>query len=285
MGKICIVTDQAVQFTRAAFQGQRDVVTIPLKCRLDNGSPQEARMPLPATARNGLKPQLLVPSSEEIYQVFAGLAGQYQDVIAIFHSSGLSPLCDNALQAADRVRGLIPVQVIDSLSLSVGMGYLVQIAAEAAAAGRTPASQIEHKIRGLTPHIYSAFCIPGLSYLYHAGVVDYAQAVVGEMLGLLPIFSMEDGHLTPLEKMRSYRNVVDFFQEFLDEFTDLAHISIIQSVPNLSHENHSLREHAMSNFSKSPFTEHAISLPIATLFGPRTMGVVAIENPNAREFA
>ena len=143
----------------------------------------------------------------------------------------------------------------------------------------SPSTEIERLLRGLIPHIYSVFCIPSLTYLYQAGFLGQAQALVGEMLGLLPLFSLEDGHLTPLEKVRNSRQLLDFLQEFLDEFSELYQIAVIQSTPPMVHEAKALKEHAAANFPKTPFNEITISLPLATLFGPRSLGVFAIEIP------
>jgi hypothetical protein len=44
-----------------------------------------------------------------------------------------------------------------------------------------------------------------------------------------------------------------------------------------------LREHAQSNFSNAPFSEHAINLPLAALFGPRSLGVIVVEMPEGCE--
>ena len=55
----------------------------------------------------------------------------------------------------------------------------------------------------MIPHTYMMVCTPGLSYLYYAGIIDQAQAFVGEMLGLLPIFTLEEGQINAVEKVRS----------------------------------------------------------------------------------
>ena len=68
-----------------------------------------------------------------------------------------------------------------------------------------------------------------MTYLYQSGFIGDAQALVGEMLGLLPIYTLEEGRLTPVEKARNYRQLIDFMQEFIDEFSDLYHIALIQS--------------------------------------------------------
>lgn len=281
MNSICILTDSTAQFTKPSFPGRSFVHVVSLNVNLDSQvipDDQELKVgDLPVSAYR-IPPQLHIPDIDEFRDLFYELAEEYRTIIAILASSSLCGLVENAQRAADLVRGRINVQVIDSQSTSVGLGFLVQMAAEAVE-NRTPVLEVERLVRGIVPHIYSVYCIPGLSFLSNAGFIDHSQAVVGEMLGLLPIFSFEEGRLSPLEKARNSRHLVDFFQEFIDEFTELYHISLIQSVPALQHEGKALREHALANFPRTPFSEHPINLSLAALIGPRSIGVIAIEIP------
>jgi len=283
MSSLCLLTDSTAQFIKPGFSGRSLVHILPLRTewnRNENGHELKAG-DLPAYSREGAIPRLIIPGVEELRQQFLSLGTQYNEIIAILDSSHLSPLISNAQDAAASVRGRVSVLVIDSQTTSIGLGFLAQMAAEAAA-NKASSNEIERLLRGAIPHIYSVFCIPGLSYLYHSGFIDHAQATAGEILGLLPVFSLEEGYLTPLEKARNNRHLLDFFQEFLDEFSDLYHISIIQSIPSMVHEGRILREHAIANFPGTPFSEHPIGLSLATMFGPRSMGVFAIEARNSK---
>jgi len=282
MGSVCILTDNTVQFIKPNFPGRDLVNIVNMETRVNlpdrmNGHDLKPNS-LPSSASDEANPHLQLPGIEDFRTVFLNLASQYNEIVAILHSSHLSRLCSYASEAAGLVRGRVSIQVIDSLTISVGLGYMVQVAAEAAGKN-APSTEIERLMRGIIPHIYSIFCIPGLTYLYHSGFLGKAQAEVGEMLGLLPIFSLEDGRLTPLEKARNSRHLIDFWQEFLDEFSDLVHIAFIQSIPPLTHEVRTLREHATTIYPKTPFSEHPINLPLATMFGPRCSGVFTIETP------
>jgi fatty acid-binding protein DegV len=113
--------------------------------------------------------------------------------------------------------------------------------------------------------------------------VDIAQAVAIEVLSLFPIFSIEEGHMTPIEKTRNYRQTIDFFREFMDEFDNLQHIAFIQPAAPSHADNRLMREHVMENFSDTPFTEHTVNLAVSALFGPRSMGLIIIEKENARQ--
>ena len=283
MSSICILTDSTVQFLRPAFPGHQLVNIIQLQTWLGNkpGGENLKTGDLPAYAQNGNAPKLINPDVEQLRQQFINLGSHYNEILAIFVSSHLNPIYTLAQQAAISVKGRVAVQVIDTQTTSIGLGFLVQLAAQAAI-NNGNSIQIERLLRGAIPHIYSLFCIPTLSYLYYSGFIDHAQSVVGEILGMLPLFSLEEGHLTSVEKARNLRHLGDYFQEFLDEFYDLTHISLIQSVPAMAHEGRTLREHALANFPGTPFSEHPIGLSLATIFGPRSLGVFVIETPESR---
>jgi DegV family protein with EDD domain len=281
MNSICILTDSTAQFTKPSFPGRNFVHVVSLNVTLDSQlipDNQEFKVgDLPVSAHR-VPPHLHIPGVEEFRELYVKLAEDYRTIVAILVSSSLCAAVENAQRAADLVRGRVNVQVIDSQSTSVGLGFLVQMAAEAVE-NRASVVDVERLVRGVVPHIYSVYCIPGLSFLSNAGFIDHSQALVGEMLGIMPIFSFEEGRLSPLEKARNSRHLVDFFQEFIDEFSDLYHISLIQSIPALQHEGKALREHALANFPRTPFSEHPINLSLAALIGPRSIGVIAIEIP------
>ena len=286
MSSVCVLTDSTAQLSKPTFPGRHLIKMIPMHVHVNHGTVDgdtDVKVTeLPISAREADLPISTPPSVEEFKQTFLALGREFNEIVVVLLSSQLSQAFANAQQAVTQVQGRVAVQLVDSQTTSVGLGYLAQIAAEAAA-GQASLAEIERIIRGQIPHIYSVFCIPSLTYIDQAGFIDYAQAMVGEMLGLLPIFTLEDGHLTPLEKARNLRHLTDFFQEFLDEFNDLYQIAMVQSNPTLAHEGKVLREHATLNFPKVPFSEHPINLSLAALFGPRSLGVFAIEIPNPKQ--
>jgi DegV family protein with EDD domain len=231
---------------------------------------------LPPSASPALNPRLLPPSVEQFQEMFADLSRQYDAVLVILLSEQLHSTCANAIQAATALQSCTNIQVINSQTTSVGLGLLVQTAAEAVAGGSSPA-HAERLVRSMIPHIYTIICPQGLSYLQYAGFMDHAQARIGEMLGLLPLFTLEEGQPTPLEKVRSLRQVLDFFQEFLSEFDHLRHIALLQGTLGFSSEARLLRQFAQDNHAKTPYSEHTINTPLATLLGPRSLCLIAAE--------
>jgi len=282
MKSTCILTDSAAQFPQIGFSGRNDVRVVSFEVEVNGNRHEEGQDlragDLPATASETLRPRLIPPPVEQFEALFTNLSAQYNDIITILTSSSLNGVYPNAHKAAELTQGRSRVTVIDSQTTSVGLGLMVQTAAESVALGMS-APEVERVVRSMIPHTYMMMCTPALSYLYHAGFVDQSQAFVGEMLGLMPVFTLEDGVINAVEKVRNTRALVDYMQEFICEFDDLMHIAFIQSIPPLSHEARMMREHAQNCFAQVPFSEHTINLPMATLLGPHSVGLVVVEKP------
>jgi len=279
MTSICILTDNSVQFPQPNFLGQKNVKIIPLSVEIGGQEYFEQDYKpssLPKFSPLTLKPRLIPPSVDTFVKMFTSLAESYDSIIGIFLSGNLSSCYGNAVEAFENLSGKVPVHLIDSQTFSVGQGLLVTAAAEAVVNGSTPV-EIDREIRSLIPNIYATICTPGLSYLFHNGLVDQAQAAIIELLGLYPIFTLEEGKLVPMEKLKSYRHAVGFFQEFLDEFDHLKHIAYVQGAIATPLELKVMRENSSHGNAKIPFTKHTINLPLSVLFGPYSLGLVALE--------
>lgn len=280
MGKVCILTDAASQFTHPGFPGYQYVWIIPFDVSLRGLLYPEGEgirwNYLPPSTLNGIKPCLKSPDAETLYTLFQKHAKECSHILAIFSSSELVPIYKAAEEAAQAAKNLVPITLIDSQTISVGTGLLVQIAAQEVANGQDPWS-IEQKIRKTIPKLYTLICTAGLSYLHEAGFLEKPQAIAGEMLNILPVLSFEEGKITPIEKAKNVRAALDFFQEFLEEFEDLKHIAVIQGVSPFNHETQVLRNYVHEMFPDVPFSEHSLNLPTAILFGPRTLGMVILE--------
>lgn len=221
-------------------------------------------------------PRLLAPSVEKFTEWYAALSKEFHEILVVVQDNHFSPAYDNALQAAEVLKANRSIQVINSQTISAGLGMLVQIAAEALSNGAN-AVETEHLIRRQVPHIYTVICTPGLSYLHQAGIIDRSQALVGEMLNFIPVYTLEEERLTPLEKVRTYRQTVDLFVEFLDEFENLRHIALIQSIPPLLPDTRTVRQLFQEIYPNTSYTEHNLNVPLAALLGPRVLAMLAVE--------
>lgn len=260
MGRVCILTDSTAQFTRPDFPGHEHVRVVPFS--FSNGGGQSS---------------LLTPSAEEFAAEFRALGQDYDQVVAVLLSGALSPAVRHATLAAKGYGGPARVQVIDSQTTAIGLGLLVE---RAASVRNADMLVIERQVREALLSVYSLFCLPGLRTLARSGYLSEAQALVGEMLGLLPIFAMEEGQLSPFSKVRTQRHLLETFEEYLGEFADPVHIALVRA--NGHGRGHPLREFVETTFPGVPFSEHVPSPHVTALFGANSAGIVVMEGSNGR---
>lgn len=270
MSNACILTDGSAQFTRANYLGYERVFIAPFTI-------QELPPPEGKRGRNGYKPTRLVPPSREDFSRFyAELSRQYEAILVLTLSGGLHPAVNFALSALEISNDPSRIRVVDSQTTGIGLGLLVQAAAAAASAGDNTA-EIEHRVRALIPHVYTLVSVPQLSVLPDSGYMEYSQAVVGEILGIVPIFTIEEGRLKLMEKVRTQRHLVESFVVFLNEFDAPAHIALMHGDGINTHPNRPIRQSVQVTFPNTPFSEHVLSPCQAALFGPDSTCLVIMD--------
>lgn len=280
MSRVCILTDSTAQYPNQLFSGHELVKVIPLHVQLNGKVYQEGSgmraVDLPISAGNGNAPAAIAPSVDEFRQMFVSLGRNYNEIVVILLSTHLSAAIHNALEAKSTTHSPASIHIIDSQTTTVGLGLLVQAAAKAAHNGASCTS-INRLVRGLLPRIYTVFCVESLTYLFQSGHLDPAQGIVGEMLHVIPFFILESGRLVPIQKVRNPRHLVDLVHEFISEFSNLKHISLIHGFPGYENEVRNLRERINVDFPSTSVSEHQLGTALAAIFGPRSLAAVVLE--------
>lgn len=281
MSKVCILTDNSAQFPTASFPGHNLVNLLPLHIMINESLYKEGQgikaHDLPPSAFNDFHPVVLPPTIDEFRQMYAYLGQRYDEIVVLLLSAKLNSASTSAQEAAESMQGRIKIHVVDSQTMAIGLGLLVQVAAKAAEEGQ-PGAEIVRLLRGLLPHVYCMLCIPGLTFLQNIGVIGPAQAIVGEKLELMPLFIMDGGQLVAVQKARSARHLVDCLHEFVCEFGKLEHIAVMQGVPPYEQEVRALRERFGVDFADIPLSEHTISASMGSLLGPHSLGLFVMES-------
>ena len=171
----------------------------------------------------------------EFLEYFEALLKEGKDILHISFSSGLSGSFNSAKIAAEQLREKYPNQkllVVDSLAASSGYGLLVIKAADLRDGGMdvdTLAKWVEdNKLR-----VHHWFFSTTLKYYIKGGRVSKTAGFFGGMLGICPLLHVDkEGHLIPMEKIRTKKKVcqatVEKMLEFADkgkDYDDLCYIS------------------------------------------------------------
>lgn len=282
MPNIAIITDNTAQFSNPNFPGNDLVRVIPAGIIFGETQYTQDDFPkvkdFPYYPFDKSNPAVNKPTTQDLSDIFSQLLRTYNELIVITSSSKISDFYEKCLTAVEIIKGKSAIKIIDSLTISVGLGHLVQLAAEKVATGAS-FIDTEREIRQQIPHIYTLICSPNLRYLSKTAFLNYSQAVIGEILSMYPIYSMEEGVPKALFKAKNFRNVQEYFQEFIEEYDDLKLIAVFKGIGINGFENRSFKQYTQEIHPNTPFSEHRLNAIMATLFGPKTIGLIVIEKP------
>ncbi|MDW8326852.1 MAG: DegV family protein [Anaerolineales bacterium] len=276
-----LVTDSNAFFFDPTFVQKHHIRVLPLGVRLGNEVlPETALTTEQLFHRLGnseLRPTLEAPTPEQFTAVFQELAQTTDSIVCIHFSGKLSRTPDNARTGAETLLGRMNIQVIDSGSVSLGLGVLVEAAARAAINGAT-VEEIVKIVRGHIPRLYGAFFCNTMAYAGQLPHIRKAHAILGEMLDIKPVLALEDGDLIPIEKARTRMQAIERLVEYAVEFTEVERCAILQATPRPTEDTRALLEQLAEEAPGLKWPVIAYTPALATLLGPEAMGVMVYES-------
>ncbi len=148
-------------------------------------------------------PETAAPSPGAFATTFRQLAAQGADgVVCINLSSRLSATIQSAQAAAREVADVIPVRVIDSLSVSLGQGLQIIAAARLAEAGRG-LDEVADGTSAMVTRMRVFAVLDTLENLKKGGRIGGAQALVGSLLSIKPVIQVKEGAVEPESRQRT----------------------------------------------------------------------------------
>ena len=116
--------------------------------------------------------------------------------------------------------------MVDSTSVSIGTGWLVQHAAELARAERS-AGEIVDAIREMIPRLRLTLTLETLEYLQRGGRIGRAQAFLGGLLNVKPVLEVRDGEVRPVERVRTRAGALRRVAEITRLLGPKAHVCVV----------------------------------------------------------
>lgn len=165
-------------------------------------------------------PKTSLPLPEDVSNLYDKLLAEgVTDVVHVCISAGLSGTFNMVRMIAQDYEGKMNIRIIDSKTLSMGLGALVLTVAESLEAGDDPDTAVQ-KALSVRKSQLGMFVIRTLEYLRKGGRIGLVEGVVGNLLQIKPIiFINNDGVYQTLAKARGYRGAVDtMMQEALSHF-------------------------------------------------------------------
>ena len=170
---------------------------------------------LEAELRRGARLSTASPAPAAFAAVYAAVAvAGAEAVVSVHLSAGLSGTVNSATLAA--AQAPVPVRVIDSRSLGMGLGFAALAAAEAADAGGT-LDDVAAAAAGRAARLRSFFVLDTLDQLSAGGRLDPGFPGAGSGLTVRPLLHLADGKVAVLEKLRTTSAAVRRLEEAATE--------------------------------------------------------------------
>ena len=151
------------------------------------------------------------PAPAAFLEAYEAAAQDGADAVVSVHISGeMSSTIGGADLAA--AESPVPVTVVDSRALGMAMGYAVLAGARLAAAGAS-AREVADAVRATCAASTVVFYVDTLEYLRRGGRIGTAGALLGSALAIKPILGLRDGHIVPLERVRTSTRAIARLEE------------------------------------------------------------------------
>lgn len=225
---VSIVTDSAADIS-AGLLVNLPIDVVPLTVRLGDEEYVDGDgfgpVDLLAAMNDGIMPRTSQPSIGSFAATYARLLNTGADVLSIHLSGAVSGTVNAARSAAAQFDGE-RVRIIDTRSLSMGLGWLAIEAALWAAEGRALADIAVAVEQRMSDHRLFA-TLETLEYLHRGGRIGRAESLIGTLLQIKPILEVRDGIVQPYERTRTQRRAFSRLAALAQEHAPWDHLAVM----------------------------------------------------------
>jgi len=223
---------------------------------------------------DGVFPTTAVPSPKDFADIYTELAKETDEIISIHLTSKESGIYDSALMAKDMVQKKCRVEVIDSQTISMSYGLMAMAAAREAKAGAS-LDQVAKMARRSVTQTHILFMVDTLKYVVRGGRISRTRGLLGSVLGVKPLLTLKDGHLTVSTVARTRAKAVERLYDFARGFPRAREAAVSYTTDR--QEAEALAGRLRLAFPEAPVHLARVGPALGTHAGPGAMGVVVRE--------
>lgn len=274
-----IVTDSTSDLSHQYLE-KNDIHVVPLNLSIDGKSYVDQIDITSEDYINKIEEQADVktsqPSIGKFIDLYEKLSQEYDEIISIHLSSGLSGTYDTALQASNMVEA--DVTVIDSKSISFGLGYQIKYLIQLINTGLSP-SDIKDKIQDLQSNIKLFVVIGQLNQLIKGGRISKTKGFIGNIMKIKPVGTLEDGKLEMVHNSRTQNASIKYLKNEIAEFLEnhnvrsigIAHANVIEFVDKI-------KEQFSEAFNFHDYDVNVTTPVVTTHTGQGAIGLVVLRD-------
>ena len=205
MKKIAVIADSTCDLSRELIE-KYEVTILPLHIHLGDNEYLDGNNLTPEDIYkwsdvNKATPKTSTIALDDTIETMRKVLADAEEIIAFSISSEMSSSYNVLNMAAAELEAEDRVFVIDSESLSTGIGLLVLTACDLASQGLS-GKEIAEKVNALRPYVRASFVVDTLIYLYRGGRCSGLAAMAGSTFKLHPCILVENAKMKPGKKYR-----------------------------------------------------------------------------------
>jgi DegV family protein with EDD domain len=280
MNKVIVVTDSTATIPAQLLNGHQ-IQVLPLQVIWDHKVLKDGIDIQPKEFYERLAKAKTMPSTsqatpEEFKASYSTLLDQGFDILSIHISSKLSGTLESAIQAKKAFPGA-RIELVDSLSTSMALGFQVLSAARMASIG-AGISEVKAVAEKALTHTGVFFALNTLEFLHRGGRIGGAAAFMGTMLNLKPLLELRDGRIEAVERVRTFNKTVDRLLDLVEARLDKdkGPIRLAAIHANDQEKADELLDRAIKRFSNTVVTDAvttSVSPVLGTHTGPGALGL------------
>ena len=276
-----IVTDSSVDLP-AQLVEELGITVVPLYVRFGN---EVYRDQIDISAdefyqrlqHDPVHPSTTQPTPQDFANAYEKVAPKADGIVSVHISAKLSGTCNSALQGKkmrEEVGPICPIEVIDSQTLTMGLGIICIAAAKAANAGGS-VEEVVDEVKKMIPRVHLLFTLDTLKYLALGGRIGKAKALLGSVLNVKPILAIKDGEVVPAGQVRSRSKGIDRLVDFVQSAASIQDLAIIyNTTPD---EAQTLAERVAPIFAKEKITIARLGPLLGVHAGPGALAIAFAE--------
>ena len=225
-------------------------------------------------AESPVLPETAAPSPGAFEQAFRRAATEgATSVVCINLSSKLSATYASAELAASSVRPGIDVRVVDSLSITMGQGSMVRVAAKMAANGAGP-DEIVATVESMRSRTRVYGALDTLDNLKKGGRIGGAKALIGSLLSVKPLLDISTGAVEELGKQRTrskaLAHLTKMVMEAKSEYGSIENLAVMHGDADDADQ---IVDQLSVAFPRDQIVQGQIGAVIGSHGGPRVVGI------------
>lgn len=219
-------------------------------------------------------PTTSAPSVGTFQEAYRKVISEGADaVLEISLANKLSATYGNAVQAARVVSAEtgVPIELIDSGTVSGGFGVPAEIVAQEARQGAS-LEQVKAHAQSMLSRVHLFAALDTLEYLKRGGRIGGARALLGSLMNVKPLVEVRDGQVLPLENVRTRSKAQERIGQLAAQQGEIEAIAVVRSNDEVGQQFNRI----VRTFWSGPIYEYVLGPVVGTHAGPGAGGIAVV---------